>query len=151
MRCFIASPLPPRYRQTVLNFVPELTGVRWVHHDKYHVTLRFLGNTSQENIPDHLDEVNQYKPHFPLLSTKVTLSGFPRPERARVIVLLLKSDGKFEAIRPSDSRFVPHLTLGYSRGRPVKVPKLSSSAQIVFESVGLYESIDGKYRQICCT
>ena len=151
MRCFIASPLPPHYRQIVRNFVPELTGVRWVHHDKYHVTLHFLGDTSEEDIPDHLEEVGRYKPHFPLLATEVALSGFPRPERAKVIVLLLKSDGKFEAIRPSDSRFVPHLTLGYSRGRPVEVPKLSSTTHIVFESVGLYESIDGKYRQICCS
>lgn len=148
MRCFIASPLPRRYHQTVQGLLPELKGVRWVRPEKYHVTLRFLGETKERSIPSHVDEVNEYKPHFPLSINEVVLSGFARPERASVIVLLLKSDGKFEAIRPSDSRFVPHLTLGYSRGQPVEVPKLSSRSDLVFESVGLYESVDGKYRRI---
>lgn len=125
-----------------------MSGVRWVKPEKYHVTLHFLGETEERSIPNHLGEVNEYKPHFPLPTTEVVISGFPRPERARVIVLLLKSDGKFEAIRPSDSRFVPHLTLGYSRGQPVEVPKFSSRSELVFETVGLYESTDGKYRRI---
>lgn len=148
MRCFIGTPLPRRYHQTVRDLVPELKGVRWVRPEKYHVTLHFLGETEEGLIPTYLDEVNEYEPHFPLPTTEVVLSGFPRPERARVIVLLLKSDWKFESIRPTDSRFVPHLTLGYSRGQPVEVPKLSSCSKLIFESVGLYESVDGKYRRI---
>ena len=148
MRCFIASPLPRRYHRTVQDLLPELKGVRWVRPEKYHVTLHFLGETKEDLVPTYLDEVNEYEPHFPLPTTEVVLSGFPRPERARVIVLLLKSDGKFEAIRPSDSRFVPHLTLGYARRQPVEVPKISSRSELVFQTVGLYESTDGKYRRI---
>ena len=140
--------LPERYRIEVRNSLPELNHLRYVKPEKYHVTLRFLGEIEPTQIDGYFEEVDRYRSSFPVEVTQWTLSGFPKPNQARVVVLLLESNGKFESMQPSDSRVIPHLTVGYPRKRRLKITTEISTLGLCFESVGLYESRDGKYQEL---
>jgi len=148
VRCFIGSLLPGRYRTQIQNLVPKLDGVRFVKPHKYHVTLRFLGVLKPHTERDYINVVDEYQRHFPITVDSVELTGFPSRRRAKVVVLLLKSNGKFEALDRSETNLVPHLTLGYVRKHRVAVPYLSRNLDLRFESVALFESLKGEYRRI---
>src|SRR5699024_1758076 len=48
MRLFIALPLPGDIIQTLIKFREPIRGIKWQKPEQIHLTLRFLGNTSQK-------------------------------------------------------------------------------------------------------
>ena len=112
------------------SFEGELLPGRPVSPHNWHITLRFLGSTSQiqrDRVLAHLDQHLVVEP-FRVRFTR--LGGFPRPARASVLWVAL--DGDVESLEktaaicedaaedvgfePEGRRFHPHLTL--SRIRP---------------------------------
>jgi len=140
-RTFIAVQIPASVREVL----DELTGlmapawppgaVRWGKTDNLHLTLRFLGDTSEETIPrlvDGLEAIVADEPAFEVMLD--TIGTFPGRGRPRVIwVGLADPDGRLTPLQKQVARlarslgwereqqqFKPHLTLG--RVRPGATP-----------------------------
>jgi 2'-5' RNA ligase len=132
-RTFIAIPLPA----TLLNRLTALQqqlerqipprSVRWVRPEGIHLTLKFLGDTPTEKLPDIKQALAAVARHAPPCAfTAEGLGCFPNPRRPRVVwVGVHEPTGRLEALQsaieevmdplgypPEKRGFSPHLTLG---------------------------------------
>jgi len=103
IRTFVAVPIDKEIRQRISEVqerVKKLTrNVKWVEPDNFHVTLKFLGNVPEDQVPQisaALDEVSSKVPAF-ALSVK-GIGAFPKLERARVVWIGIE-EGREELIR----------------------------------------------------
>ncbi len=136
IRAFIAITPPTTLQQTMAEVrqVFERLSVpwRWVTPDHIHLTLRFLGNVSDESVSSlhqAMAQTAQGQTAFPLRAR--ALGCFPHPARARVLWVGL--DDPSQALErlnerlmaaliplgfPSEDRpFHPHLTLARAQNR----------------------------------
>lgn len=151
MRCFIGSILAEADQRKVEALRPSFPdqSVRWVKPHRYHLTLRFLGDDVKHvDLPDYREELKTAREMFPIEVMAASLHGFPNPQRARVLVLLLHSDGRLEALRPEQRSFLPHITLGYSRSRYLDVPCRRDGLCITVPKPSLYVSEPDGYRKL---
>jgi 2'-5' RNA ligase len=131
LRAFIAVDISDRQREEVGAILDKLMDydvrVKWVKIDNVHVTLKFLGDTDDEILPDLYgaigDAVSNQKA-FDLSLEK--LGCFPNAHRPRVIWVGIKDgyDGLRELSReieravepfgfkPEKRKFSAHLTIG---------------------------------------
>ena len=148
MRCFVGSVLDPidQRKLSELDFDVDATAIRWVKPHKYHLTLEFLGNdVTHSDLDEGWRKVAEWREAFPISCRKVSLSGFPSAQRARVLVTLLHSEGRLEALRPTHRAFRPHITLGYARGAFVAVPPQSANVDLTIPAPSLIKSERGRY------
>ncbi|MYD44014.1 MAG: hypothetical protein F4W90_09010 [Gammaproteobacteria bacterium] len=151
MRCFIGSILSEEDQHKLAHLRSSFTdlAVRWVKPQKYHLTLEFLGDdVAYEDLEKHQVKLELWQERFPIECLATRLHGFPSPKRARVLVILLHSEGRFEALKPVQRSFLPHVTLGYSRRKTIVVPKLKADVWITVPKPSLYLSKDGQYKQL---
>ncbi len=136
IRTFVAVDLPPGVRGQLAGFMEKLKGsqaqVTWVKADRIHLTLKFLGNVSEDLIPavsQALDRAGEaMEPFtvtaggcgaFPSMKNMRVVwvgieSGFERLQRLQRMVEDVLSGLGFETeARP----FKAHLTLGRVKGR----------------------------------
>lgn len=156
MRLFVAVELPAPIREAVERHVrslPAIPDVRW-SRSASHVTLRFLGDTAPERVPDLTAALATVR-HAPFTATVGAAGQFPEHGRARVLwwgfaeptsfaTLARAVDEALELVEPR--AFHPHVTIGRCH-RPVRfprelaeVPALDSFAVEVFT---LFESTLG--------
>ena len=148
-RLFIAVPLPTAVRDEVEALVStvrsrvrerwalegrgELREVRWVRLDGLHLTLRFLGATLDERIPDLQAAMREAARAFPPVPAAIAGAGaFPSATRPRVLWIGVTrgadgladlaarlEDGLAAAGWPREGRpFKAHLTVARSDGIP---------------------------------
>jgi 2'-5' RNA ligase len=116
-------------------------GVKWVKTDNLHLTLRFFGNLSDEQIEAArrcMKELSQLEASFSVRMG--TVGCFPSASRARVIWVGV-DDGREELVRMAgklderfaeaglgraDKPFSPHLTIGRVRA-PRRNPQLEEA------------------------
>lgn len=130
-RLFIGLGLPDSYQQTVKPFTDNLntgldSSVRWIRPGNWHLTLKFLGNTDEKDIPTIVDALSSI--HFPQFPMQAGDAGaFPNVNRPRVIWLGLKQGAQQCAdladmiedaltnmgVAREKKRFRPHLTIGW--------------------------------------
>ena len=134
IRSFIAIPLAKPIRVKATKLIDSLTregdGIRWVPKDNLHLTLKFLGEVKNTEVPrvcDILRVVTSQHTSFEL--TFGGLGGFPSLDRARVvcvnvddpsgklcqIVAELESKLADIGFKPEPRDYVPHLTLGRTK------------------------------------
>jgi 2'-5' RNA ligase len=133
LRLFLAVDLPDQLRRNVAALCGQVTNARWTKPEQLHITLRFMGKTPEEALPEircRLSEIR--RPAFEL-----SLDGagvFPegaQPMKARVLWLgirgaealaALKSatDKSLDGVAPPEEKsgFSPHLTLARFPRRP---------------------------------
>src|SRR6478736_6785769 len=100
--------------------------VKWTNSDKFHLTLRFLGNIEKSEIDSLTAELNKIKPGFNKLIFQISDIGFfPDKKYPNVVYIGLEEPGNNSVkliemidtviighgIKP-DNKFVPHVTLG---------------------------------------
>lgn len=137
IRAFIALTLPADVKAELGRVSLELAGdvprgaVRWVQPEQMHLTLRFLGDTPVERLPDIQKAMDAAAGQHALFELMLGRLGcFPNPKRPRVIWVGLGADGgrdshEILALRaaldaglmplgwpPEDKPFRAHLTLG---------------------------------------
>lgn len=138
MRLFIATSLTPEIHQEMVSLLGELSTsvgrkiVKWVKPSGVHLTLKFLGDTLPEQVPDiqkTMDEVTRKFTPFP-----ISIEGigcFPSRSRPRVCWIgVIEKTGVLQTLQEqlelaivtlgfSKERraFHPHLTLGRVRRR----------------------------------
>lgn len=159
MRCFIAC-FVDNDAVELAHRCPRINGVRWLAPENLHATLRFLGE---------IDELQVRQINKLILTLKGTsvattvsgLDGFPRRRRARVVVARLAAAPLLETwarrlaetLGEPDRPFVPHVTLGRSRGgAPTPDAPSLTGFGIVLSAPALYESVLGSsgasYRRV---
>jgi len=132
LRAFIAIEIPPEIHKAIETRTASLRAaldsslVRWVPSGNIHLTLKFLGDLSPNNV-DLLTqmlsaEVNQ---HASFTLKFGGLGAFPNSRRPRVIWIGIQAPAELEALQhgieaatatlgyPAEERsFSPHLTIG---------------------------------------
>jgi len=132
VRAFIAVDLPPDLQERlalVINNLKEQMGdvpIRWVPAENMHLTLKFLGDVSLNNL-DVLKDIlrGEAVDREQMVISLGTLGAYPKVRRPRVIWVGMEAPPELDALQRSidkhtarvgyarDSRrFTPHITLG---------------------------------------
>ena len=136
VRTFIAIELPKLVRERLIALQDQLSrdlaGVKWVGPDNLHVTLLFLGEVDNRELPAlcrAVDGVTSTMP--PLLITIESVGCFPNPRRPRVIwvgvgtgadEIIALHDALEQPLlalgcyRREERKYTPHVTLGRLKG-----------------------------------
>lgn len=138
MRAFVALELPTDAVRQIERIIAVLKGplsvaapggtkIRWVRPGQAHLTLRFLGEVTSDQVESIIDFLRQdlLSTHRPLHFKFGRGGAFPSPSRARVLWVAL--DGSRDplleiadiaetvaqraGLEPSDRQFRPHVTL----------------------------------------
>jgi len=137
LRTFIALDLgkPIRDRLVALqdNFAKDTSGVKWVGPDNLHVTLLFLGEVEDRDVPAVCRAVADVTQTLPLFSISVEGVGcFPNPRRPHVLWVGVRAGAQdvvalHDAIEPpllvlgcyrrEERKYSPHVTLGRLRSQ----------------------------------
>ncbi len=134
IRTFVAVDLADQPRAAVRRILSTLdesiSGYRWVHGDRLHLTLKFLGDVAESAVPDVCRSVAQAAAsHPPFQMTLGTLGAFPSIDRPRILWLgvtggaekLVALHGSLEkqlvpvGFDADRGEFHPHVTLGRIR------------------------------------
>lgn len=135
LRCFIAIEVPEPIKRDIGELIDILkkynVDVKWVLHEKLHLTLKFLGNTPEvllSKIRESLfNVVLSYEPFY----IKICSTGvFPNRRHPRVIWVGVEDSGILKKLirdiedsmallgyQKEDKEFYPHLTLGRVRSQ----------------------------------
>src|SRR4030088_1134622 len=95
MRIFIALDIDEAIRHRIARFMDGVSGfapdARWVRPESLHVTLKFIGNKSAEQV----EEINQALTRIPAGVTEISFRGygfFPTARAARVFWVGVAAD-----------------------------------------------------------
>jgi 2'-5' RNA ligase len=131
IRTFIAMELGQQVNRETIRLIERLRdptdGIRWVPTDNLHLTLKFLGDVDNTEVPEVCQVVHRVCADCePFELTVAGLGGFPSLDRARVIYtgisdptgslthIATELDRQFAKLgfKPEARDYTPHLTLG---------------------------------------
>jgi 2'-5' RNA ligase len=131
IRSFIAVELPKPIQQQLEGIIkqlkcPHTNALRWVPANNIHLTIKFLGDVSPNNMAMLMDMLKSEVSRQPAFSITVGgLGAYPTPKRPRVVwigidapqklaelVHLVESETNKLGYANEDRPFSPHLTLG---------------------------------------
>ncbi len=164
MRAFVAVFPPLEVREALAGAARELPvvgDVRWIRPENVHLTLKFLGDIpgdARERVAEALDSLRPR--HRPFEARLSGFGAFPSARRARILwagigegseplrALARDVEASLEPLgfEREDRAYVPHLTLGRARGRPVALEEMETASDIAgfrVRSVELVESVLG--------
>lgn len=137
MRLFVACDVPDGIRRMLSSagkmLSPACAKVKWVEEENMHLTVKFLGDVSDRDVPA-VKEALAGVPFSPLVCRVSGFGAFPDTQRPRVIwaglepgkVIAELHDEVESALNvlgiPKDRDFSPHLTMG--RVRDVSDPSV---------------------------
>lgn len=160
IRAFVAITLPFEIKSELNAIIQkfkaqQVKGVRWVAVENIHLTLKFLGDTSQEDL-GKISKILQIEcTAHPCFSVEVAgLGAFPNPRRPRIIWVGLKAPSALKnlaaciesaaetiGVQPEERGFFPHLTLGRVKNDVSSSDLLNLSTalnSITVESAGVF-------------
>ncbi len=170
LRTFIAVDIPPSIQQAIQHNVDNLrktigNSVRWVPVHNIHLTLKFLGDVSHENVEILTQMLRAEADSCPSFELSINgLGSFPNSKRARVLFIGIQAPAELEGLQrgiesasarlgyESDPRpFSPHLTIGRVRDHATATDqqkirkildetKIDSLGNARVDSVHLYKS-----------
>ena len=135
IRSFIAIPLSLQVGRNASRLIEALTvpgdGIRWVPKDNLHLTLKFLGEVDNVEVPQVCKIIRNVTQDFePFDLDFAGAGGFPNLDRPRVLcvhiddptnslsrmVARLETELAEIGFKPEPRDYVPHLTLGRTKG-----------------------------------
>jgi 2'-5' RNA ligase len=165
VRAFVAVFPPPEIREALLGAARELPvagPVRWVRPENVHLTLKFLGDVSKEDLLDRVAEALEAVSgrHEPFEAEPSAFGAFPSEGRARILWagigggsdrLRALAEDVEDSIEPlgferEDRAYTPHLTLGRARARPVVLEAVetpSTAPSFTVRNMELVQSVLG--------
>ncbi|MFQ6100501.1 MAG: RNA 2',3'-cyclic phosphodiesterase [Anaerolineae bacterium] len=162
IRAFIAIPLPDSLLEELTTLQQKLKrqippgSVRWVRPEGIHLTLKFLGDTSTEKLPEIKQALGAVARHAPPCTFTVgELGCFPNPRRPRVVwVGVQEPTGRLAALQdgiegvmvpfghePEGRAFTPHLTLGRVRRKVSRSDVARVGEAVTGAEVGLLAEV----------
>lgn len=141
IRCFMAVELSHECRRALGKAIETLSElrlpIRWVKPENLHVTLKFLGDVPEKDIPAVTEAMRAAGAGVPPFTVSVRgLGGFPQGRRPRVVFADIEDKGHllerlFNRIEaglaerlgfPKEERpFACHITLGRAKRAPVNL------------------------------
>lgn len=129
MRLFLAIDPGSECRRNIATFVEGLrsltTKIRWVHEEKLHITLAFLGEVDESLLPRLMHEAQRSVSRHAKFSARIAEGGvFPDWRRPRVVWLGLRDGDALQRLGddiasvcaalgfPPEHSFRAHLTIG---------------------------------------
>jgi len=130
IRCFVAIEIGDAVRKELSSLIEELkpfgTGIRWVKPENLHLTLKFLGEVSEERISKIEEVLNKVAAQSEPFTLHVRGTGrFPEKKRPRVIWAGVEDSGQLFQLQKAiekalselgfkeeDREFTGHITLG---------------------------------------
>ena len=134
IRTFIAVPLSLELMTVMASVQKQLVAsgaeVKWESPDKFHITLKFLGDTDSSLVPEIASQLRNSIGSFPAFDLSyVKVGGFPNVDRPRVVWIgttespqILHLQSHVEEVCASfgiakdDRPFHAHITLGRVKG-----------------------------------
>lgn len=131
VRAFIAIPLPHSLLDKLTDLQQQLErqvpprSARWVRAESIHLTLKFLGDTLTEKLPEIKRALTDVAHHAPACTFTVEgLGCFPNPRRPRIVwVGVQEPTGRLEALQDAVAETMTHF--GYSREKRAFTPHLT--------------------------
>ena len=139
IRCFIGVPLVPPIAKTVVKVIDRLSqteaAIKWVPRDSLHLTLKFLGDVDNTEVPRICEVIRAATDDVPPFQVDfVGVSAMPSIDRPRVVHVGVHDDhrgltqiaGGLEdglanlGYRREPRDYQPHLTLGRVKGSRAK-------------------------------
>jgi len=166
IRAFIAIPLPHPLLEKLAALQRKLEkqvpsrSVRWVRVEGIHLTLKFLGDTLTEKLPEIEQALAAVARHAPACTFTVgELGCFPNPRRPRVVwVGVQEPTGRMAALQdaieevmapfgyaPEGRGFTPHLTLGRVRRRTSRSDAAQVGEAVTSTTVGLLAEVPANH------
>jgi len=164
IRAFYAIKLNDEIRAAAQQVIDELKSlpwsefVRWIPVDNLHITLRFLGNVTEQQleqmskaIAEKLEEFSPFSiefkeprlfPHF--RKPKVVAILIPYNDSLSQLAEVLEQCAVDAGLEPQARQFKAHLTLGRcnkSFPKRIKIDPMPLSLTLPADSVSLYQSI----------
>jgi len=134
IRSFIAIPLAADVNRKATRMLERLSqsgdGIKWVPADNLHLTLKFLGDVDNTDIPRMCNVIHQICQNYAPFQLQFRgTGGFPSLERPRILYAgvedasgsLTEMVAQFETslaelgFKQEPRDYVPHLTLGRTR------------------------------------
>ena len=144
LRLFLSLNLDSNYSETLKqdqNALKRLIGtenIRWEDPDKFHLTLRFLGDMNEENVEPLVSTLERLKFDFEkIIFNTDKIDFFPNKRFPNVVFAGLKEKGNNTdtlvgfidkiifnfGVKP-DKKFIPHITFGrFNRSKRTKIDK----------------------------
>jgi len=145
IRTFIAVPVPEplfNLREKLKATISEKTGkIRWLRKDQIHLTVKFLGDTTEDSINDVRHVMQKVADEFKPFNISIQKTGcFPKIERPRVMwigvsgeldklyQLVEKIQKKLNPLGfPKDEKkYHPHITIARAKYPQKKTPDIST-------------------------
>jgi 2'-5' RNA ligase len=136
IRCFVAIEIDDAVRKELSSLIEELKpsgrGIRWVRPENLHLTLKFLGEVSEERIPEIEKALNKVAAQLEHFTLRIKGTGtFPEKKRPRVVWAGVESSGQLFQLQKAiekalselgfkeeEREFTGHITLGRVKGSP---------------------------------
>ncbi|WP_462137452.1 RNA 2',3'-cyclic phosphodiesterase [Candidatus Mycalebacterium sp.] len=157
VRLFISLAAPEKIRKTVksrTSAIRSLRGVKWESEEKFHITLRFLGETRVDTIPEIRSALKGCCGSFsPIVIKTDGVSAITRRRYPETLAVMAQSDDTLYDLKdaidseletlgfePEKRDFLPHITIGWVK-KKMKLPELPQfELDFVAERVCLMES-----------
>ncbi len=132
-RLFVAVDLPETIKQELDDLCSfGMPGVKWVKHEQFHLSLRFIGETADHMFDEISTVISKVRGNSLLLNLK-GIGTFPQSKTPRVIWAGVEKNENLFQLRkkveyqlsqigiPSEGRkFSPHITLGRIKEKKIK-------------------------------
>ncbi len=156
IRAFIGIDAPVSLRNTIADLQRDLrvpgVRVRWEKPENFHVTMKFLGDTTREILEEMAEALREKVSRVPVLAFQAdTIGAFPSRSRPRVIWLgssaapdeifslqrTIEEEAAKFGFEPEQRRFHPHITLGRVKDRDGLEDLISTLKQCTFTSFSM--------------
>lgn len=157
MRTFIAVELPPQFEGEVAAVARQLSSVieaRYIPRENYHITLAFLGETSEVQVRDAIEAIEAAAAGmapFPLKPDSIGKFGKTHNATlwlgiAKVPALMelaerIREELRARGVEFDDKAFLPHITLARHADIPnTELPQLLFPQETLARKVTLFKS-----------
>ncbi len=160
MRLFVALSIAEEIKDSLENAVDKLrearAPVRWVKHDGLHLTLKFLGETTEDKLNDLTESLKAVSGKvYPFDIVVEGMGAFPHPSRPRVVwVSVEEQTGTLSRLHrlveeavvslgwaKEKRKFSPHVTLGRVKGN-INLGKLEKEIGTMSDTLWGKQSVD---------
>ena len=152
IRTFIAFDTPPEFKRILSDIQSELrrtdADIRWEPPEKFHGTIKFLGDTNEDILPQISQNIRSVITRFKAIELQFDRFGcFPNERRPKILWVGCKyTDSSAEALKteldkallpygfePEERAFRPHITLGRFKSDFGAKHLISKAEKINFE------------------
>ena len=154
IRTFISVPVPePLFnlqKKLKVTISEKIGKIRWLHKDQIHLTIKFLGDTTEDSINDVRHVMQKVADEFKPFNISIQKTGcFPKIERPRVMwigvsgeldklyQLVEKIQKKLNPLGfPKDEKkYHPHITIARAKYPQKKTPDISTFLNTSFDPI----------------